>query len=135
MKKKSCKLVLIILMIIFIINIMMSPVKAMQDIISGVQDFENSRQSLDANSVTGGMEIDSGDLQNISNIVYNVLLTVGIVVAVIVGLILGMKFMAGSIDQKAQVKETLIPYIAGCIVIFSAFGIWKLVVTILNQME
>ena len=39
----------------------------------------------------------------------------------------------GSVSEKANVKETLIPYIAGCIVIFGAFGIWKLVVTIMSK--
>ena len=41
--------------------------------------------------------------------------------------------MTGSVSQKAKIKETLIPYIAGCIVIFGAFGIWKLVVTIMSS--
>ena len=40
--------------------------------------------------------------------------------------------MAGSVEQKAKVKDSLVPYIVGCTVIFGAFGIWKLVVTILR---
>ena len=68
-----------------------------------------------------------------SDLIYNLLLIIAIVVAVIVGLVIGIQFMTGSVAQKAKVKETLIPYIAGCIVIFGAFGIWKLVVEILSQ--
>ena len=41
--------------------------------------------------------------------------------------------MAGSVEQKAKVKDSLVPYIAGCIVIFGAFGIWKLVLTLLES--
>ena len=49
-----------------------------------------------------------------------------------IGIILGIQFMTGSVEQKAKVKDALVPYIAGCIIIFGAFGIWKLVVTILR---
>ena len=41
--------------------------------------------------------------------------------------------MVGSVDQKAKVKDSLNPYIVGCIVIFGAFGIWKIVLTILEN--
>ena len=41
--------------------------------------------------------------------------------------------MAGSVEQKAKVKDSLVPYIVGCIVIFGGFGIWKLVLTLLES--
>ena len=74
------------------------------------------------------------ELQNFSNMLYNALLIIGIIIAVIVGTILGIKFMIGSVEEKADIKKLLIPYIVGCIVVFGAFGIWKLVVTILANM-
>lgn len=76
----------------------------------------------------------SNNLQDMSGTIYNVLLAIGVVVALIVGMMIGIKFMTGSIEEKAKIKETLIPYIAGCVVIFGAFGIWKLVVTILRNL-
>lgn len=68
-----------------------------------------------------------------SDLLFNSLLTIGTVAAVIVGAVLGIQFMVGSVEQKAKIKDSLIPYVAGCIVIFGAFGIWKLVITILNN--
>ena len=97
------------------------------DIITGADDFIQSGIS-DPHST-----IDDSDLKEMSDLLYNALLVIAIVVAVIVGLVIGIQFMTGSVAQKAKVKETLIPYIAGCIVIFGAFGIWKLVVGILSQ--
>lgn len=64
------------------------------------------------------------------NEVYNVLFTLGVAISVIVGAALGIKFMVGSIEEQVKVKETLIPYIVGCVVVFGAFGIWKLVMTL-----
>ena len=66
------------------------------------------------------------------DIIYNVLLILGTVIAVIVGSVLGIQFITGSVEQKAKVKDSLIPFVIGCVVIFGAFGIWKLVITILR---
>ena len=63
-----------------------------------------------------------------SNLIYNILLVIGIGVAVIVSGVLGIKFMIGSVEEKAQIKDQLIPFVIGCIVVFGAFGIWKIVV-------
>ena len=71
-------------------------------------------------------------IKNLSDIIYNVLLILGTVIAVIVGSVLGIQFITGSVEQKAKVKDSLIPFVIGCVVIFGAFGIWKLVITILR---
>lgn len=80
--------------------------------------------------------IDSGnaksiDLVSFSNAYYNIFLAVGVATTVIVGLAMGIKFMTSSIEQKAEAKQLLVPYIVGCVVIYGSFGIWKLAVTIL----
>lgn len=77
--------------------------------------------------------IDSDNLKSLSDTIYNILLVIGTVLAVIIAIILGIKFVTGSVEQKSKVKETLIPYVVGCIIIFGAFGIWKLVVNIGNS--
>lgn len=74
-----------------------------------------------------------GGLIDVSNTIYNILLPVGVVLAVIVGVIIGIKLMSSGIEQKVEAKKLLIPYVAGCIVIFGGFGIWKLLVTILQS--
>ena len=55
------------------------------------------------------------------------------IVAVLIGAILGIKFMIGSVEEKAEIKAALVPFIIGCVVVFGAFGIWKIVVTIGNN--
>ncbi len=55
------------------------------------------------------------------------------VVAVIVGLIIGIRFMVSGVDEKAKIKEELMPYVIGCFIIFGAFGIWKIIVSILSS--
>ena len=74
--------------------------------------------------------LDSEQLQTEINSVFNVVYTIGVALSVLVGAILGIKFMTGSVEEQAKIKETLIPYILGCVVVFGAFGIWKMVITI-----
>lgn len=72
--------------------------------------------------------VDENKLASASNEVYGMLSSVGMVASVIVGIILGIKYMMASVEEKANVKESLTPYFIGCIVVFGAFGIWKLVI-------
>ena len=55
------------------------------------------------------------------------------VLGILIGAILGIKFMIGSVEEKAEIKAALVPFIIGCVVVFGAFGIWKIVVTIGNN--
>lgn len=48
----------------------------------------------------------------------------------IVGIIIGIQFMVASAEDKAKVKEALVPYVVGCIVIFGAFTIWSIAVNL-----
>lgn len=78
-------------------------------------------------------KIKPENLKDMSDTLYNILLVVGIIAAIIVGLIMGIKFIMGSIEEKAEIKTMLIPYIIGCVVVFGAFTIWKIVVDILQS--
>lgn len=77
-------------------------------------------------------KVEIPDLQDFSRDIYNILLTIGIVVAVVSGVTIGIRYMLGSVEEKADIKGTLIPYIVGCVVVFGSFAIWKLVVTVLQ---
>ncbi len=74
-------------------------------------------------------------LKSFSQTLSGILLTVGIVIAVIIGGILGIKFMTGAAEEKADVKQLLIPYIVGCIVVFGAITIWSIVVNFGQQFD
>lgn len=101
---------------------------------------EDSSRGLDDAISDADSFIETGDnnklqissLQAFSRNIYNILLTIGIVVAVLTGAIIGIKYMLGSVEEKADIKGLLIPYIAGCVIIFGSFAIWKLIVTLLQ---
>lgn len=116
--------------IIILIFTLFSNYKVVQA--SGISGIINSAD----NFINAGRHqrntINIGELRETSNLVYNTFLLVGICIAVIVGTILGIQFITGSVEQKVKVQEALLPFIVGCVVIFGAFGIWKLVITIIR---
>lgn len=97
--------------------------QSLEDMVSDADNFINK----------GNPKIEQSALSNFSKTMYNILLSVGVAVAVIVGAIIGIKLMASSIEEKAEAKKLLVPYVVGCAVVFGGFAIWKLVVTILQQ--
>ena len=121
---------IIIIMIIFQITfIPISDALSWGEMLSAGDDFikNGSDQGGDA-------EIDDSQLTSTIKSIYKTLLILGIVVAVLVGAALGIKFMVGSIEEQVKVKETLLPYVTGCIVVFGAFGIWELLIVFLNKL-
>lgn len=86
------------------------------------------------NQGASGDAINPDSLKEASDVLYNTLLAIGIGVAVIWGFILGIKFVTGGLDEKANVQKGLIIYVVGCVIIFGAFGIWKLVIELLQPL-
>ena len=58
---------------------------------------------------------------------------VGVIAAVLIGAVIGIKLMVSGIEGKVEAKQLLVPYVVGCVMIFCGFGIWKLIVTILQN--
>lgn len=122
MKRKIFFILIIFILMICSTHIVQAT--TISDIIQGADGFITRGSSSDM--------IAGDKIKNLSDIIYNVLLILGTVIAVIVGSVLGIQFITGSVEQKAKVKDSLIPFVVGCVVIFGAFGIWKLVITILR---
>lgn len=116
----------VLLTSIFIDNIVYAENSGLSQIISGGDEF------MEKGSKSSGIVFDKEKMKNTSNTIANILIAIGTVIAVIVSSILGIKFMIGSVEEKAQIKEALVPFIIGCIVIFGAFTIWKIFVNIGN---
>ena len=100
-----------------------------------LQDIMNIAEGFVNNGENGGNVINNDALKEGSNTLYNVLLVIGIAVAFIWGIVLGIQFITGSLGEKADVKKNLIVYLVGCVIIFGAFGIWKLLLQLLEPLE
>ena len=54
---------------------------------------------------------------------YSVVSIVGTAASVIMIIILGVKYMLGSIEEKAEYKKTLLPYLIGAIFVLCAMSV------------
>lgn len=99
-----------------------------------------------AKGVTGTVITDQykpGDLSGsdydrafeLAGTIVSALTTVGVVVAVVGIMIMGIKYMIGSVEQKAEYKKTMIPYIIGCIFIFTISTIVSIIYNLVTQIQ
>lgn len=116
----------IIIIIIVLVGLLFSnysQASEISDIFSDADDFLDKGDPV-------GSAINEIQLQETSSFMYKLLMAVGIIVMFIVGTVIGIQYMVASAEDKAKVKEALIPYIVGCVVIFGAFTIWSIAVKI-----
>lgn len=134
----SWLLKIITLISILVITIGIFPNTVYGDWVSDAQSFLDSSKDKgdkdgDGNrDETIGIGINQAMLKGASDDIYNMATSIGMIISVVVGLILGITFMVASANDKAKVKEALIPYVVGCIIIFGAFGIWKIIINTFN---
>lgn len=130
MKKMLFKICLITLLVLCSLSLYSTT--CMAD--SSLDDIMNNGNSfLNAGSESSTM-IDQNDLKSLSNFISGVLLTIAIGVTVITGAIMGLNFITQSIEEKAKVKESMVPWIIGIIVSFGAFTIWEVVVNLFQSL-
>lgn len=130
MKKMLFKVCLITLLILC--NLSVYSTTCMAD--GSLDDVMNNGNSfLNAGSESSTM-IDQNDLKSLSNFISGVLLTIAIGITVITGAIMGLNFITQSIEEKAKVKESMVPWVIGIIVSFGAFTIWEVAINLFQSL-
>lgn len=99
--KKSVKIILTIILIIGIF-MNLSHVSAL-----GFEDL-------------GGEPVTNDETKTVGNRIITLISTAGSIISVIVLVVLGIKYMMGSVEEKAEYKSSLLPYFIGSIIVFAA---------------
>lgn len=134
MTNKIAQIIIKIIIISLIFQIVSTPVVRAESFWSEIFDAGQSFVGNGKRQVIENPIMDQDEVSELNTKIYNILLALGIVLAVIIGGILGIQMMWGSIEQQVKAKEMLMPYVIGCVVIFGAFGIWKICVTIFSRL-
>lgn len=126
MRKRLVTIVIMLVIIISYLPVYVNAAKAGSAEIVEIPDGESS--------VSGGKkeEFGLGDLDNYKGtvktpkkakakveIMLGYIQVVGMVLSVIILILIGFKYMLGSIEEKAEYKKTLIPYIIGAFILFT----------------
>lgn len=80
-------------------------------------------------------ETDLGTLQDKANGIIGVITTIGVVVSVISLIAIGIKYMLGSVEEKAEYKETLKPYLIGAFLVFTVSLIPQLIYQFMQNLN
>ena len=127
--KRTLKLVSILLLVVIVSMTLTTVVSAKSSTKgSGTEGAAGIDAAGIASGLKGTTSAAQEDVTNIGNQLIGIITTVGVVVAVIILLVLGIKYMMGSASEKAEDKQTRIPYLVGAILIFGASAITKVVV-------
>lgn len=113
---------LFIFLILFFILIMFIPTYSIAgNPIDNPESFKPSRTG-DATRV-----ISKG------NTILGAIVVIGVITAVITLIILGVKFMFGSVEERADYKKSMIPYIIGILLLLSISGIVALIAKLTEE--
>lgn len=77
-----------------------------------------------------GTSISNDDALNLGNKLITVCSVIGSVLSVVFLIVIGLKYMTGSIEEKAEYKKNLMPYVIGCILVFAASTIAGIIYSI-----
>lgn len=92
-----------------------------------------------ANSIIGSMQnttgtVNTNTLTTLGGKILNILQVIGIIVGTIILVVLGLKYMTGSLEEKAEYKKTMIPYLVGAVIIFAAPSLAKGIFTMIASL-
>lgn len=80
-----------------------------------------------------GKDLSQGSQASIDNFgqgVIKIITTIGSICSVVVLIILGIKYMMGSLEERAEYKKTLMPYVIGAVMVFAASSLVNIIYNI-----
>lgn len=78
---------------------------------------------------------DYDEVVDVAVVIIAVIRYVGVAVSIIVLLIIGIKYMTGTVQEKAEYKKTMIPYLIGVFIFFALSQILPLIIGLIADFE
>lgn len=117
--KNITKILLILLIIFLVIPTYSSAVSSQID----PDDWEPN--DLNASEVS--------ELTDAASTLVGAIRTIGIVVTVVAIMILGIKYMVGSVGERAEYKKTMKPFIIGVVLFFTLSQVLAIIIDVANS--
>lgn len=129
--KKQVKIITTILMIIMLLTTLSNvALAAGEESSGGGWDPTPTITTMNQNK-----NITTAKLDSIGPVVITIVRTIGVIVAIVVLLILGIKYMAGSAEQRAEYKKTMVPYVVGAVLLFAATTIVSMIYDLVKEIK
>ena len=118
---KKTKILSIVLIVITLLYTMSNTIYASAKVATSY--YDPSKQEIS----------DIGAASKLGANIVAAIRTVGIIVAVVGLIAIGIKFMIGSVEEKAEYKKSLLPYFVGCIMIFTITTVISIIYDIVTS--
>lgn len=69
----------------------------------------------------------TNQFDDVGNTIFSIVQAVGIISSIAALMLIGIKYMMGSVEQKAEYKKTFPIYLVGCILVFAICALGNLV--------
>ena len=124
MKKIRILVLIIVLLNLIYVNTFAFSIRAVLD---GAKNF-----IISAQSEAIGTDVENKIAGTITGLA-SAGLAIGTIVAICAGIVIAIQNIATGAYGKANLKESLTPYVIGIVVLFAAWTIWAGVVNVLQQ--
>lgn len=95
-------------------------------------DYDFDPETFDPSGSEGeGMTV----IKDSAGIIVDIIRTVGVIVTVIVTMILGIKYMTGSIEERAEYKKNMKVYIIGVVMFFALSQLLAVIIDLTSNIE
>lgn len=121
---QSNNLIIFCFMIVIILMTVLLPSYSCATVINPGDYEPNSLQASDVSKV-----------KKSANPIIGALKTAGIVVAVITIAVLGIKYMIAGINERAEYKKTMIPYLVGAILVVAITQLLSVVIQLVTNVK
>lgn len=132
-EKMTKKIIMIIITMIFIVITINCNTYAWDLDIGPEDDSANSttsggKFSPDEWKPSSTTSVSNGDkLKKVGNKIIGSIKVIGSIMSVITLIILGIKYTFGSVEEKAEYKKTMKPYIIGAVMVFAITNILSII--------
>lgn len=125
---EDMKNILLKLMTILVMTVVMSLLYSITNYkVEAAAQFDTTPYTKDIKSDSSS---NTNEISNIGTIIIGVLRGAGTVLSVIVLAAIGIKYMLGSVEEKATYKQTLLPYLIGAVMVFGITNILPIIVEV-----
>ncbi len=85
-------------------------------------------------SVTQDTATGASKLQDIGNAIIGAIRAIGTIVSVAIFAVLGIKYMTGSVEERAEYKKTMVPYLIGALLLFGITSLLGIIVNVVQSL-
>lgn len=93
-----------------------------------IEDMNPDNWKPTSTTVTSGTD----RIQNIGNKIIGPIRILGSIISVVTLIIIGIKYILGSVEERAEYKKTMLPYVIGAVIVFAITNLLKIIINIVG---